>query len=719
MVPVPRDSRTAAPHEGSGAHGLLRRVLGERCADFTPVTIPAQDGRDVFEVESTRSGVVLRGSSPVAQASALRWYLTRVCESDVSWDTHTVALPARLPGVGRCRRVTPFRHRYCFNFCTFSYSMAFWGWPEWEREIDRMALHGVTMPLAVTGQEAVWQQVCRRLGMEDAETRVFLGGSAYLPFTWMGCTEGWGGPLPQSWIDARAELGRRIVERERELGMTPVLQAFAGHVPARLDRGERMRWFDFTTRMLDPRDPQFQRIGGMFLTEQVSRFGTDHWYAADPFIEMTPSSGEPRELARVARAVHEPMVAADPQAVWVMQGWPFAYRDDFWRPERVRCFLGAVPDRHMLVLDLWGEQRPLWRETAAFHGKPWVWCMVHNFGGRPGMHGKLPRVASELDDARQHPGRGDVHGAGLAMEASGTDPVVYAHWADEVWRERSADVRRWVGEYAARRYGRRDERVERAWRLLLDTVYSVWHTSGPPVSVVASRPTVEAGLDVAAPLRPDSGAPAWNPAALARAWRLLLEAAPAEADAPGSAYGRDLVDVGQQVLARAGREIHRRAVATFRARDGQAARAHFAEFLELVNDLETLLTTREEYALDPWLDAARAWGRTEEERNVHEWNARRIVTVWGPRESRLQDYAGRHWSGLVGGYYLPRWRLWTTFLGHALARGGTPDAEGFDRALGEWEERWCSSRERYSPLSRPATVATSRRLFARYADMCE
>ena len=43
--------------------------------------------------------------------------------------------------------------------------------------------------------------------------------------------EGWGGPLPQSWIDAHVKLGQQILARERELGMTPILQAFTGHVP--------------------------------------------------------------------------------------------------------------------------------------------------------------------------------------------------------------------------------------------------------------------------------------------------------------------------------------------------------------------------------------------------------------------------------------------------------------------------------------------------------
>ena len=40
-------------------------------------------------------------------------------------------------------------------------SFAWWDWKRWEKEIDWMALQGINLPLAFTGQEAVWQKVFR------------------------------------------------------------------------------------------------------------------------------------------------------------------------------------------------------------------------------------------------------------------------------------------------------------------------------------------------------------------------------------------------------------------------------------------------------------------------------------------------------------------------------------------------------------------------------
>ena len=52
----------------------------------------------------------------------------------------------------------------------------------------------------------------------------------------MGNIRGWGGPLPQMWITNQLILQHRILQRMRSLGMTPVLGAFAGHVPAAITK---------------------------------------------------------------------------------------------------------------------------------------------------------------------------------------------------------------------------------------------------------------------------------------------------------------------------------------------------------------------------------------------------------------------------------------------------------------------------------------------------
>jgi alpha-N-acetylglucosaminidase len=126
----------------------------------------------------------------------------------------------------------------------------------------------------------------------------------------------------------------------------------------------------------DPIDPLFSRFATAFVEEQRRLFGTDHLYAADSFIEMTPPSGETNFLAATGRAIYEGMAKSDPEAIWVLQGWTFHHRHNFWTQPRIEAFLGAVPDSRMLVLDLFCDVTPVWIRTRDFCGKPWVWTLI-------------------------------------------------------------------------------------------------------------------------------------------------------------------------------------------------------------------------------------------------------------------------------------------------------------------------------------------------------
>ncbi|MEV0224493.1 alpha-N-acetylglucosaminidase [Streptomyces sp. NPDC050704] len=713
------------------ARDLLRRLLGGRAAEFTAEVVPGaagEAGLDWFEVDTGSAGVALRGSSGVAVASALRWYLRTACRTQITWDAPVPRLPDRLPRIGTAARTTsPYAHRYHFNVCTFGYTTAFWDWERWERHIDWMALHGVTTPLAMTGMEAAWQRALLRTGLDDEAARRFLGGPAYLPWNWLASAAGWCGPLPQSWIDGHAELGRRILDRERSLGMRPVLQGFSGHVPRELaeDRSARstaLPWWDFEVRVLDPRDPLFEEFGVTLLTEQHRLFGTDHHYAADPFIETTPPVTEPADLARVARAVHGVMTAVDDQATWVLQAWPFSYRPDYWTAERTRAFLDAIPDDRMLILDLWAEHKPVWRRTGGYRGKPWVWCMLHSLGGRPGLYGHLDRIATGAAEARADDRGSSLAGVGASMEAFGGDPVLYELLADVAWQGGIGDVRAWLANWTEARYGRRTPGLLRAWELLHDTVYAA-DGPGPPGSVIVCRPTLRGDLRPELPVHLAAPASPTVPPGLAEAWTLLVNEAEQEADKEtekdegAGPLGRDLCDVTAQVLTHVACGQQRRAADAALARDADRFRVAVTALLTTIEDLDTLLATRPEHRLAGWLADARSWAATPAEADLYEANARRILTLWGHARSELHDYSGRHWSGLVRSFYLPRWQRWYEHIAHALETGSPYRAEEFETSLIDWEEHWTTLRgetARPGPDTAGTTLDAVRTLMPRY-----
>ena len=72
--------------------------------------------------------------------------------------------------------------------------MSWWDWKRWEKEIDWMALHGINMPLAITGEEYTWYLVYEEMGFTDEELKDFFCGPSYFAWFWMGNLDVWAAP---------------------------------------------------------------------------------------------------------------------------------------------------------------------------------------------------------------------------------------------------------------------------------------------------------------------------------------------------------------------------------------------------------------------------------------------------------------------------------------------------------------------------------------------
>lgn len=708
----------ASPVEA--ARGVLQRLLPAQAERFVLELIPAQNGADRFEVETRGGQVFVRGSSGLALTSGANWYLEHVCHCDVSWCGDQLQVPDPLPPLDKpVQRTTPYQYRYFFNYCAFSYTMAWWDWPQWERMIDWMALHGINLPLSVTGQEAVWQALGRKWGLTDAELQQFLVGPAYLPFGWMGCIDGWGGPLPQTWIDRHRELQLKILERQRALGMKPVLQGFTGHVPLALKTKfpqakfqQLPSWCGFPgTSFLDPLDPLFRQVGKEFVEEQTRLFGTDHLYAADTFIEMSPPSNDPAFLKAMGQAVYGAMRAADPDAVWVMQGWLFVNNPGFWKPPQNEALLTSVPSDRLWVLDLMCESEPAWKKTAAFYGRPWVFCIIQTFGDTVSLHGGLSQIAKNLTEAKTDAQAGQLRGIGHIMEGLGCNPVVHDFLADMTWEREVPPVDVWMRGYLEHRYGRVPPQVQEATKLLLQSVYA---SPGPTGTVICSRPNLHAGSPT-------------TQLKVAQAWKLLLDAA--DELRGRDTYQFDLVNVSRQTLGGVAGPMYADILAAYQAKDRPALAKAGKQLLDLIGELDELLATRRELLLGRWEADASRWATTEEELYLYQWNARNQITLWGDRDSVLHEYAHKQWSGLMRDFYGARWRLFVEHLDAALAANKPFDEAGFEKFIRQWEETWTHqagqpiSAQKSRAVAYPTNpqgdaVAISRRLYEKYGTAC-
>jgi len=198
---------------------------------------------------------------------------------------------------------------------------------------------------------------------------------------------------------------------------------------------------------------------------------------------------------------------------------------------------------------------------------------------------------------------------------------------------------------------------------------------------------------------------------MAAAWKHLLNAA----DEFGSVdtYRFDLVQVARHCLSGYASDLQHQIAAAFQEKDAVAFEGASKRFTDLLRDIDTLLATREDFLLGRWLEDAKRWGTTEAEKARLEWNARRVLTLWGETPV-IDDYAHKEWSGMISDFYLPRWERALRQAKEDLRQGNAFDPEAFDREIRPWMRQWSDGQEAYPDRPHGDNIEVARRLWKKY-----
>lgn len=687
--------------------GLAHRILGEMDTWFVFEYQP--DTIDFFQIETVKDPVKtlkirITGNNDNSLAVGLNYYLKHVAGVHVSW---LLCEPIELPEAMRLpletiRKEALVKDRFFLNYCTYGYTMPWWKWPQWERFIDWMALNGINMPLAITGQEAVWYEVWKEFGMTDEEIRSYFSGPAHLPWHRMANLDGFGGPLPMSWIEGQKELQQQIVQREREFNMTPVLPAFAGHVPKRFaemhpeaDIQQLSAWCGFEpTHFLNSSDTLFAKIQQSFMEKEIALFGTDHIYGVDPFNEMDPPSWEPDYLANVARNIYTSLQQSDPEARWLQMTWVFYYKRKSWTPERLRAYLTAVPQDRLVLLDYFCEKTEVWRTTEGFYGQPFIWCYLGNFGGNTMLVGNINELEKKLDAALEEAGP-NMTGIGSTLESFDVSPQIYEYLFDRAW-EKQPNVQQWIKDWNYLRTG--NKLYKDNWQLLNDSIYKDWSFYGLGTQLVA-RPSLEGhGTYYTKPYY------SYNNDTLKSICKMFLRNYTITIGLFEVPYGKDtyqydLVNLFSQWMGNHFMDIRNDFTVAYKNRDIKEMKRQVKLANQLFDDVDALLNTHSAFMLGPWIEDARAWGTTKEEKDYYERQARTLLTIWGG--PILNDYANRMWGGLVKDYYAKRWNLFFDAVIKAVKEGKEFDEKAFGEELSKFEHAWTESHIKYPVVPQP------------------
>lgn len=680
----------AGPKEA--AMGVLERRIPQLENRVSFIEIPQISEKDIFETEARNGHLTVKGTTAVAMCRGLYEYLKESCNCLITWEGTQLSIPNVLPdqALRRVEASVPLRQH--FNVVTFGYTTSFWNWERWEFEIDWMALHGINMPLAMTGQEKIWQKIWKEsYGLTDHDLNDYFTGPAFLAWNRMGDIYGnndqvlnmlgnspSGHSLPQSFIDRDAEMQRKILTREVELGMKPVIPGFSGFIPRALKTKypSLNTWtptpWNFACRSslaLHGLDPVFQEITNKYIDAYRAFYGdVSNYFLIDLFNEIDPPKTiTQKDLANIAEEVYKSLSKKVPNATWVIQGWCFFYQAYWQNTQNTASFLSKVPNDKMIIIDLNADASEVFRlHPNSVAQKPVIWSLLNNnWGQRTRLHGDLNKIATKpikaLKDLGSH-----LVGMGNSSEGIENNSVCFELLYDNAWRNTEVNMNDWLKRYAEQRYGTKDPQAFRIW----SKIYNLYYQSneGDPTLPYQSSPSVKIAQQT-------------FPKKEEKELIEMMLAAPQKIRS-NKLYQRDLVDVVKSYVGNnIGTSIWK--VVTSIQNNDRNSTKYREEFNQLMLGLDALLYTQKQHRLSKWIADARNYV-DQENKNYLEKNARLILTTWVAPS--WQGYARREWSGLVGDFYRNRWNRFFD----ALSQKGFEQST-FSKEIFEWSNAWCSN----------------------------
>ena len=602
-----------------------------------------------------------------------------------------------------------------------SYTMQFYGYDEWQKELDYLMLSGVNVILDTTASEALWVAFLQQYGYTAQEAIDFVCGYAFKAWWLMGNLENYGGSVGDQWMYDTLEMARVNQRYMTVMGCMPCLNIFAGTLPTNFATKADAAltamgyanvrdymtstggWCGFTRPYaMNTTFPGFEKMSQDFYETQNNLYGqiTDY-YAGDFLHEIEGSFKlDPAfDKANMSRTVLDYLLDENSEACWIMQSW--------WENPLPEVVAGFGDDRedHVLMLDLAAVNDPRWQKTDRFGGKEfggsgWVYCMLDNYGGRTGMHGAFNTIVTGLLKAYKEAKH--FKGIGITPEGTEENPASYDFYWEMVWVSLSDVpagqshanfakdyVAKWIENYAKRRYNTDSQNVIDAWKILSTSVYgnkTVDNTSTN--GIITSYPHFFEGDGKTIAFDGGYYHVPYNEEDLERATNLMLK----EFDKLKNeeTYIYDVCDMLCQLLTNSSTVYFDKMGQAILDNDRSAFTGYKNKYLRCIELIDEITAFVDDTMLgnwvgriDDWVNDERTGDYADYDIDTMKYNTLTLITTWASHAS-LVGYANREYSGLMNDYY---YKIWDEYLNRidgkavgALADVQSNNAEYFQYA---------------------------------------
>ncbi|HWJ26240.1 MAG TPA: alpha-N-acetylglucosaminidase C-terminal domain-containing protein, partial [Flavisolibacter sp.] len=240
--------------------------------------------------------------------------------------------------------------------------------------------------------------------------------------------------------------------------------------------------------------------------------------------------------------------------------------------------------------------------------------------------------------------------------------------------------------------GKNNERVQQAWQVFLQTIYSSFdkYQEGRSESVFCARPS----LQVTSVSSWGTRARNYDTEKFKEAVRLFVSASKEMKNS--ITYQIDKIDFVRQVLSNEGESVYKEMVDAYNQKDISLFGKKSSLFLSLIQLQDSLLSCSEHFQLYRWLKQAEDFGKAPFEKKLALKNAKMQITYWGPDDPKtdLHEYANKEWSGLMKSFYLPRWKMFVEDCIRKLNGQKSVEPDYF-----RFEQMWCNQPDLYKPIN--------------------
>ncbi len=681
--------------------GIISRVIGEKYLEQFDLRLDRRLKTDYYAVESLRGTIRLISNSGVGLASAFNCYLKDVCKCHVSRFGNRIELPQNLPQVnGRIERHTKFQHRYAYNYCAHSYSMAFWNEEDWQKEIDFLAMNGVNMVLDITGMEEVYRRFLTKLGYRHREIKNFLTGPAYFAWCYMANITGVGGPLHDDFFNESCTLARKNHRRMQVLGMDVVLEAYNGMVPSDIQKKirdiptiEQGLWNGLPRPlMIDPASVSYVKYATLFYECQKEVFGDITKYFAGDICHEGGSLKGANEKEVYMNFVGT-LTKFRKDAIVIMQGWGENPTKSFIKYSK------PFRDDHVLMLDLFAESRPKSEGRNAPLAKfNYLYGMLNSFGGRMGIHGNIDVLPSKIKESSKN---SNFKGIALTAESNTSDPAVVDLFFSTVWED-IKDTNAWLKDFAERRYGQRNESIEKSLEIQLKTALSDKYYNlgeGAPENLLCGRP--EGRYDKVSSWGNTKFG--YNVKEFEEAAKLFLKDYDKFKD--NECYVYDAVNILRQVLSNRIYGVILSMESEYKSKDYFAFIENGEKLMKYADLLDKVLLNHKDFTLSEYLGRVEKYSKKLDDftKELYMIDAKALITTWYSRPAAnpggLHDYSNRQWGDLISTFYKPRWERFINYVKDEMD-GKKPESIDWFKMEWDWviDDTKCTEKLREDSL---------------------